>query len=142
MCHQCNYEEMLVSSNLEVTENRLHVLEVIGDNGYPLTAGDVFQTLKRNGSINKVTVYRILELLVDRNLVVCLNSFGKSTYYGIAPNENHQPHPHFFCKKCGRIDCLSPNSLHVDSSALWKTFPGQIDGIEIRVDGICKDCIK
>jgi Fur family ferric uptake transcriptional regulator len=30
----------------------------------------------------------------------------------------------------------------VDSEALWKTFPGRIDKVEVRVDGICKNCMK
>jgi Fur family ferric uptake transcriptional regulator len=25
---------------------------------------------------------------------------------------------------------------------LWKTFPGRIDKVEVRIDGICKNCIK
>jgi Fur family ferric uptake transcriptional regulator len=74
--------------------------------------------------------------LVDR-----LDSFGRLSYFGMAPNDHHRPHPHFFCKKCGRVDCLSPESLNVDTTSLWKTFPGQIDKVEVRVDGICRNCM-
>ena len=142
MCHQCNYKQMLSASNLDVTENRYKVLEVIGNNTYPLSAGDVFQTLKRNSSINKATVYRILDLLVKNGLLDRLSSFGRASYYGLAPNDHHRPHPHFFCKICGRVDCLTPDSLEIDISQLWKTFPGEIEKVETRVIGICKDCLK
>jgi Fur family ferric uptake transcriptional regulator len=60
----------------------------------------------------------------------------------MAPNENHHPHPHFYCKRCGQMDCLRPDSLNVDSATLWKTFPGRIDKVEVRVDGICKNCMR
>jgi hypothetical protein len=40
------------------------------------------------------------------------------------------------------VDCLNPGSLNLDTTSLWETFPGQIDKVEIRVDGICKNCIK
>lgn len=141
MCQNCNYETLLHDSHLEITENRVRVLEMIGNNSCPLTANEIFTTLQRHMPINKVTVYRILELLVVHRLVDRLDSFGRQSYFGMAPNQHHQPHPHFFCKKCGRVDCLSPQSLNVDTTLLWKTFPGQIDKVEIRVDGICRNCI-
>lgn len=142
MCHQCNYAELLSSAQLEATENRLRVLEVVGGNTYPLSAADIFKTVQRVTSINRVTVYRILDLLVDRGVVERLSTGGRSFYYGLAPNAFHHPHPHFYCKICGQMDCLESQSLGVDTSLFWKTFPGQIDKVEIRVDGICKNCLR
>jgi Fur family ferric uptake transcriptional regulator len=142
MCHQCDYRQMLASSDLEATENRLHVLEVVGNNRFPLSAADIFSTLARSTSINRVTVYRILDLLVDHEIVERLSTGGRAAYYGLAPNEYHKAHPHFYCKSCGQMDCLNPESLSVDTNPLWKTFPGRIDKVEVRVDGICKNCIK
>jgi Fur family ferric uptake transcriptional regulator len=133
---------MLKSAGLEPTSNRMRVLEVVGNNGFPLSAGDIFQTLARSSSINRVTVYRILDLLVDHQVVERLSTGGRAFYYGLAPNDHHQPHPHFYCKRCGQMDCLHPESLAVDTDPLWKTFPGQIDKVEVRVDGICKNCAK
>jgi Fur family ferric uptake transcriptional regulator len=142
MCHQCNYIELLKVSNLEATENRLRILEVIGNNNYPLSAGDILQTLERSGAINRVTVYRILDLLVDHGVVERLSTGGRAFYYGLSPNDFHQPHPHFYCKRCGQMDCLNPESLRIDTNPLWKTFPGRIDKVEVRVDGICKNCMS
>jgi Fur family ferric uptake transcriptional regulator len=142
MCHQCNYDKLLTSANIEPTANRLIVLEVIGNNRFPLSAGDIFKTLGRTSSINRVTVYRILDLLVDCGVVERISTGGRSFYYGMAPNDHHKPHPHFYCKRCGQMDCLNPGSLNVDTDPLWKTFPGRIDNIEIRVDGICKNCLR
>ncbi|MBC2710481.1 MAG: transcriptional repressor [Desulfosarcina sp.] len=142
MCNQCNYENLLNASDLNATDNRLRVLEVIGNNSYPLSAADIFTTLKRTCSINRVTVYRILDLLVERGIVDRISTGGRAFYYGMAPNENHHPHPHFYCTRCGQMDCLTQDSLNVDTKALWKTFPGRIDKVEVRVDGICKNCMK
>ena len=142
MCTRCNYERMLKAADLEPTENRLRVIEVVGNNSYPLSAADIYQTLERTGSINRVTVYRILDLLVTHGLADRISTGGRAFYYGMAPNENHRPHPHFYCTRCGQMDCLTPDSLNVDSDALRKTFPGRIDKVEIRVDGLCKNCMK
>ena len=142
MCDQCNYKDLLNTVELDATRNRLHVLEVVGNNSYPLSATDIYKTLERTCSINRVTVYRILDLLVEHGLVDRISTGGRAFYYGMAPNENHQPHPHFYCKCCGQMDCLTPDSLDVNANALWKTFPGRIDKVEVRVDGICKNCMK
>jgi len=142
MCHQCNYVELLSAINLGATANRVRVLEVVGNNSFPLSAADIYKTLERSSTINRVTVYRILDLLVDHGVVERISTGGRAFYYGLAPNEYHQPHPHFYCKNCGQMDCLSPNSLNVDTEPLLKTFPGRIDKVEVRIDGICKNCEK
>jgi Fur family ferric uptake transcriptional regulator len=133
---------MLLTAELEATPNRLRVLEVVGNNSYPLSAGDIFKTLERSSSINRVTVYRILDRLVDQGVVERLSTGGRAAYYGLAPNEHHQSHPHFYCKACGQMDCLNPESLSIETDAIQKTFPGRIDKVEVRVDGICKNCLN
>jgi len=142
MCQRCDYDELLRTAALEPTPNRLRVLEVVGNNRYPLSAADIYHTLKRRQAINRVTVYRILDLLVARGLVDRLSTGGRAFYYGLAPNEFHRPHPHFYCLKCGQMDCLNPESLPVDANPLGRTFPGRIDKVEIRVDGVCKNCMR
>ncbi|NNG01057.1 MAG: transcriptional repressor [Desulfobacteraceae bacterium] len=142
MCHHCDYKSLLEQSGLGASENRLSVLEVIGNNSYPLSAGDIFKTVERHSAINRVTVYRILDVLVDHGIVDRISTGGRAFYYGLAPNSHHQPHSHFYCKHCGQMDCLNPESLSVDANLLKKTFPGRIDKVEVRVDGICKNCIK
>jgi Fur family ferric uptake transcriptional regulator len=83
-----------------------------------------------------------LDLLVDSGVIERISTGGRAFYYGLAPNDHHQPHPHFYCKSCGQMDCLDPESLSVETEPLWKTFPGRIEKVEVRVDGICKNCLK
>jgi Fur family ferric uptake transcriptional regulator len=142
MCHRCDYKGLLRSAKLAASSNRVRVLEVIGNNGFPLSAGDIFRIMARNSSINRVTVYRILDLLVDAGLIERISTGGRAFYYGLAPNSYHAPHPHFYCKNCGRMDCLTPGTLSVEAEPLWKTFSGRIDKVEVRVDGICKQCLN
>jgi len=142
MCHQCNYANLLEASGLTSTPKRLQVLEVIGTNNSPLSAQQIFDTLQRTNTINRVTVYRILDILVERELVDRINSGGRSFVYGLAPNDNHPAHPHFYCKNCGNLECLNPESLNVDMQSMQRTFPGLIENVEVRVDGVCKNCLR
>jgi len=142
MCHQCDYTSLLEASGLASTSKRLQVLEVIGNNNSPLSAQQIFDTLQRTANINRVTVYRILDLLVDSELVDRINGGGRSFVYGLAPNGNHPAHPHFYCKNCGNLECLNPESLNVDMQSMERTFPGLIENVEVRVDGVCKNCLQ
>jgi Fur family ferric uptake transcriptional regulator len=142
MYHQCNYEELLLGADIKVTPNRVRVLEVVGNNRFPLSASDIYKILERSSTVNRVTVYRILDLLVESGVVERISTGGRAFYYGLAPNDYHKPHPHFYCKNCGQMDCLNPESIVVDTEPMWKTYPGRIDKVEVRIDGICKNCDK
>jgi Fur family ferric uptake transcriptional regulator len=142
MCHHCDYSGLLEESGLGHTTNRHRVLEVIGNNSSPLSAQQIFDTLNRTDNINRVTVYRILDLLVEKGLVDRISGGGRSFVYGLAPNDNHPAHPHFYCKTCGSLECLNPHSLSVDLESMRRTFPGLIENVAVRVDGVCKNCLK
>ena len=142
MCHQCDYVSILEIHGLTSTPNRLRILEIIGNCSYPLSARDIFETMSRNQEINKVTVYRILDLLVERKMAERFSADDRSFRYGLAPNENHRRHPHFYCTRCGNMECLSPESLDLNLKSLKRTFPGLIEKAEIRIDGICRNCLK
>ncbi len=103
MCHKCNYHELLSDARLNATDNRIDVLEVVGGNSFPVSASDIYATLERSSKINRVTVYRILDLLVGHGLVERISTGGRAFYYGLAPNANHHPHPHFYCQECEQM---------------------------------------
>jgi Fur family ferric uptake transcriptional regulator len=142
MCYQCDYSELLKACDLGATRNRLGVLEIIGSRDFPLSAAEIYHTLKDISPINRVTVYRILDLLVERGLVQRLSGGGRSFVYGLAPSEYHPAHPHFYCKRCGHLECLKPQSLKVDTRPMQHTFPGLIENVEVRVDGVCQTCLQ
>jgi Fur family transcriptional regulator, ferric uptake regulator len=141
MCHHCDYAKLLEGSGLGYNLNRHRILEVIGNNSSPLSARQIFDILSRTENINRVTVYRILDLLVEKTLVDRINGGGRSFLYGLAPNDNHPAHPHFYCKSCGNLECLNPHSLRVDLQPMQRTFPGVIENVAVRVDGVCKNCL-
>jgi Fur family ferric uptake transcriptional regulator len=142
MCQRCNYAELLEARGLEPIPNRIRVLEVIGGNPSPLSARDIYTTLSRSTGINRVTVYRILDLLAGKGLIERLSSGERNFVYGLAPNPHHPAHPHFYCRSCGGLQCLQPGSLTVDLKAIERSFAGVIQGVEVRVDGVCQNCLK
>jgi Fur family ferric uptake transcriptional regulator len=142
MCRLCNYGELLGQAGLAATPHRLRVLEVVGNHRSPLSAQEVYDTVSRSQAINRVTVYRILDHLVETGVVERISGGGRAFFYGLAPNRHHLRHPHFYCRRCGRLECLQPGSLAWDATDLERTFPGEIEKVEIRIDGICRRCLR
>jgi len=142
MCVRCDYSASLENSDLPVTPRRLLVLEVVGNSSYPLSPQEIFETVRRSHSMNRVTLYRILDLLVEKELVERISSGDRTFRYGPAPSTNHPPHPHFFCTRCRSMECLRPEALPLDVRSLQRTFPALIEKVEIRLDGICSNCLR
>lgn len=141
MCEHCNYQNLLIKAGLEPTAHRLRVMEIVGDSDMPLTAAAIFSAVDQATPINRVTVYRILDLLVH-HLVLDKISGARAAHYGLAPNEHHAPHPHFCCTRCGALLCLTPGSLTVNTKNLKDSGAGSVTRIEVLVEGICEACMN
>jgi Fur family ferric uptake transcriptional regulator len=115
-------------------------LEVLGKLETPLGAQAITAGLRKNCGINRVTVYRILDLLVEKGLVLRLGGTSRGVVYGLAPNENHPAHPHFQCRRCGVLHCLEPTTAKVDLKEIKRSFPEEIGHVEVLISGICAVC--
>ena len=142
MCNNCNYASLLKTAGVDVTPNRLNVFKIVGNTTSPLSAREIFDAVRKSLQINRATVYRILNLLVENKLVDRISTGDRSDRYGIAPNANHLPHAHFYCTLCGRMQCLTPDSLNLDTAKLAGSFGGMIEKAHVRIDGICQRCMN
>ena len=140
MCDQCDYAGLLADSGLGQTAHRLSVLEIIGASTHPLSVQEIIETMNKAQEINRVTVYRILDLLVEKRLAERISSGDRSLRYGLAPNVNHEAHAHFYCIECKEMACLSPDHVDLNMGSLERSFAGLIERVEVRLDGICQDC--
>jgi Fur family transcriptional regulator, ferric uptake regulator len=141
MCRRCNYIQLLNVRGIDPTANRLRVMEAIGNNPSPIGARDILALLIRTAHINRVTVYRILDLLVKNSLVQELSGRGGSLVYGMAESENHPAHPHFQCRNCGALQCLQPLNMQAAIRDIDRSIVGEVKGVEIKVSGICRSCL-
>jgi Fur family ferric uptake transcriptional regulator len=142
MCQRCNYSQLLDLRGIDPTPNRLRIIEVIGNNSSPIGAREILAVLRSKTQINRVTVYRILDLLVKNGVVQQISGWGKGLFYGMAASENHPAHPHFHCNSCGTLQCMQPVSLQVNIKNIDRSFVGEISGMEVRLSGICRNCLS
>lgn len=136
------YSVLLEKHGMDNTPNRLRVLEIVGGNKSPLTAQEVFDTLSRTQNVNRVTIYRILELFVENKLLERISGGDRAFRYGLKDRPGEKNHPHFYCTHCGSMECLTSESIQLNMEPLKRSFAGTIEKVEIRVDGICRTCLK
>ena len=138
MSDRCDFREALVQRCLRPTPLRLRVLETLGSENRAWQAREILDAIRIRRSVNKVTVYRILDDLTRLGLVRKLPSEGAAAHYELAC-EHHPPHPHFQCQACGEVQCLEPVPLE----RIWREIDprgNRAERLEIRVEGLCRRC--
>lgn len=129
--------QLLESIGLQPTPNRLRVLAVLIAANSPMNAREVYQKAVAATPVNRVTVYRILDLLADKGIVNKIST-GERSYRYCARQAAH-PHGHFHCLKCQAVMCVESEAIASSKSALM-TLPFDIHSIDLRLDGICPTC--
>ena len=142
MCERCNYAEMLKGHGLYPTPLREVVLRSIGEVSRPLAAVEIKAAVRHEMSINKVTLYRILDLLVDRGLVKRLSAGDRAFRYGMGETRHHPDHPHFLCSRCGVMECLGPDMLPAGIKKFQTKGKRIIKHVDVRFEGVCEKCLK
>jgi len=91
--------------------------------------------------IDRVTLYRALETLVNAGLVHRVQGLDGIWYFHAHPAASRRcpaDHPHFQCTRCGRVRCLTDQELP------WVTVADeeQVLGKQLVVHGICSSCAQ
>ncbi len=135
----CDATETLKKAGLTKTDQRVAVLDALIYADCPLKAGDILQRSSRQIKINRVTVYRILSLLCDHKIVREMSFEHGISHYEMACVHN-PVHPHFYCRRCGRITCLPPLTLSQAWDWLSQPSDFSVERINVQLIGLCADC--
>jgi Fe2+ or Zn2+ uptake regulation protein len=128
------------NAGVEPTPKRLLVLREIAGSDHALSAPELLQQLEREKAMNKVTLYRTLDLLVQKGILL-RHSVGDRAYrYCLGSKGGPRGHCHFFCTSCGRTECLALQTLSMDLDRVEEKAGGHVQSMEIRLDGICRTC--
>jgi Fur family ferric uptake transcriptional regulator len=141
MCKQCDYTQLLKSFKVGPTPRRVAVLRAIGEAPRPLPAADLLAAVRHRLPMNKVTLYRTLDLLVDRGLIVRLSGGDRAFRYGMGATYHHPEHPHLLCLECGELECLNPEMIPAFRKRSVIRGKGVIRSVDIRYKGVCESCL-
>ena len=106
------------------------------------TAEELFAELKEElPEIGMATVYRNLGELCEEGVVRKIKAkIGPDRFDGIA-----QPHIHFECTVCGKIENAMPynnefEALDDEMKMIEKKVKGKIEKVNLSFEGICNSC--
>lgn len=119
-----------------VTAPRVHVLATLLAASRALSHHDIEQTLG-TARLDRVTLYRVLEWLVDEGLAHRISSADRVWRFSIA-GEAHDTHAHFQCSRCTKVLCL--DELTARNFPLPLPLGCRAERTEVTVTGVCADC--
>ncbi len=131
--------ERLRARGIQVTAQRLAVLDAVSSRPHATAEGVAEIVRERIGAISLQSVYDALALLVAEGLLRRLQPSGSPALFEDRVGDNHH---HLICRICGRvvdIDCVvgaAPCLSAVDHNGY------EIDEAEISFWGRCPDCVK
>lgn len=139
LTEKIDFSSDLTRNGLKTTKHRTEILNILAESDRPLAAEQIFLGLKkREISVNLSTVYRVLEVLSDKNLTRKVNIPGESkTLY----EYNRRGHRHYLiCLGCNRVVAINHCPLEEYEKSLAKETNYFISGHKLDIYGYCPKC--
>ena len=131
-----NVEARLREAELRLTPQRFAVLEYLTRApGHPTADQIAAEINRRFPRASRATVYNALKALRDAGLVREVATEEALTRY----ESNVEPHHHFVCRSCGRIEDVPTGSFHVPTPARVEGGH-EVETVEVTLRGLCGAC--
>jgi len=130
-------EALLRRHGLQVTVQRLAVLQAVADAPHGTTDNVYGRVRAQIGTVSRQTVYDALAVLTDRGILRRIQPAGSPARYETRVGDNHH---HLICRTCDRmvdVDCAvgdTPCLTAADDSGY------EIDEAEVIYWGRCPEC--
>ncbi len=127
----------LKSANLKQTKKRILILSVLEAASTPITAEEIAELTSKDIKMSISTIYRALNALADKNVIIkALHQDGK-TYYEI----NNHTHTHsLLCTLCNERIPIEACPLESLENHLVSETGYTITGHNLEFFGICPKC--
>lgn len=120
-------EHILKENNLKITRQRKEILELINK----LDTQSTLANIKKEISIDKSTMYRIIEKLLEKNIIEQNINYQKQIYFSIK-----KEHKHYI--KC--IKCHNKQEIKICPINKIEVQGYKIINHKIEIDAICNKC--
>ena len=130
-------ERLIRDAGARVTRPRIGVLAILLDAPRALTHHEVETRMRHSLTVDRVTVYRVLEWLVANGLAHRIAGDDRVWRFNAAESGHADAHAHFECNVCRRVVCLEemPTPRRVPLPAGYR--PQQV---AVTVKGLCATC--
>jgi Fur family transcriptional regulator, stress-responsive regulator len=131
-------ERLLRQHGLQVTAQRLAVLQAVAARPHSTADALVEQVRSQIGAVSRQAVYDALRLMADKGLIRRIQPAGSPALYENRVGDNHH---HLICRSCGAtvdVDCAVG---HTPCLTAADDYGYQIDEAEVIYWGTCPDCL-
>ena len=139
---KCDSQELLKKSGLDSTELRDLVLKIFSACDRALTFKNILLKIHKFRSIDKVTLYRILDLFVTKKIFRRMVTPKGLMAFEIICDDHRPLHAHFICRDCEKIECLSDINLRSVRHSIQKKRHLDGEEIDLKLEGTCLRCRK
>lgn len=128
---------LLKDKNLKVTKNRKIILEALQKEENPISAEELFEKLKKENEMDLSTIYRNLNILEEKSVLLKTTNFDGLNYYQI----NNSKHKHFItCNNCHKKFVIDDCPVHELEEKIERQTGFIINGHNFEFTGLCPDC--
>ncbi|MCC7359957.1 MAG: transcriptional repressor [Anaerolineales bacterium] len=137
--NRLDYVALMHERGFRVTPQRQLILDAIGEGGGHTTFEEVFGRVQRKSSaVNRATVYRTLDFLVELRLVVAADVGGGRLVYEIA---GETPHHHLVCLNCRTVRQISHEAVAQLFTQIEQEQKFHVETNHLALFGYCEDCL-
>ena len=137
----CNHE-LLKKHGVDLTDHRKRVFDVIAESSKALTPKVILDQIRQNHAMDKVTLYRILDLFVSKKIFRRIAGQPGQMHYEIVCEAHRPLHSHFVCRECGDIECLEDLPVKALKAKIKSHKRWQDNEIDLKFEGVCVECKK
>lgn len=132
-----DFEQLLINKGLRLTEKRKAILQLLATNLKPLDVVAIEnQLFKKKLRIDQVTIYRILDAFVEKQLVNRLNFHEGKFRYELVQTDHH----HIICETCGLVEEVYSCPLQRLEEEIKEKQNFTISRHALEFFGLCKKC--
>lgn len=132
-----NTEHLIRRTGGRVTTARARVLTTLLHSERALTHLEIAERLSHDGELDRVTLYRTLDWLVEQALAHRVADEDRTWRFNASPSGEIHEHAHFKCTQCGQVFCLES----LTTALAVQLPPGfRSQHIELSIKGQCADC--
>ncbi len=132
-------QNILKSANLKTTKKRMLILSILEDSSSPLSSEDILRQTSKEIDMNLSTVYRTLNALTSKGILIKQLSSDGKMYFQI----NNLEHKHkLICSLCNKVVLINCTSLGELENSISDETGFTITSHNLEFVGICSECSK
>ena len=136
-------EHQIRATGERLTQARVAVLSLLLAAEHAISHHDVAAAIAAHQPIDRVTVYRVLDWLVEVGIAHRIAGDDRVWRFMVNPEHGHgtggtpHQHAHFICNQCGQTFCLNDTPARLNFKLPDGFKPSEVD---LKFRGACAHC--